>query len=227
MKHQKTISLLSLLVILCLNACDNREDAWKAKDIFSTFTLKKANNKTLYHNTDQSAYLDTIKVGFESKYIFQLERNNECTFELGFNKAIETFSLDKTTSTLTYKGLVAGSSTVYFKIIDPWNQEKTVPFNIISKSNLLPVATATISHKAVINGYLITIDASKSYDKDAAIGGKVISYKFEIVNQQLKTMSESVYADILTNTGTYSIYVTVMDNDNEWSIPTGYQYTIN
>ncbi len=227
MKHHIKVLFFTLLLVICFGACDDREDVWNAKDVFSTYTLKKEDNTPLYQI--ESTCYDTLKVGTETRFLYNIERNEDCTFMLTYDTTKEEFSLDQSSRIITYKGLSEGQNNVSFEITDPWNQKKTYTLQIYNRVNKAPIASAQITHEVVTGGYQITIDARNSYDVDSNLGGKIVTYKYEITNVTIQILDKPFYNHLfsLEQKGTFNIYVTVQDNDGEWSLPTGYQYTIN
>ncbi len=64
--------------------------------------------------------------------------------------------------------------------------------------------------------YEYTIIATGSYDRDKNYGGKIVEYQYTIGTYSLKTTLDKINY-IFPAPGNYWIYVSVKDNNDEWS----------
>jgi hypothetical protein len=105
-----------------------------------------------------------------------------------------------------------GSYQVVFKVTDSKSNSDEASVTITAFDNLLPVASFSVSYSdKTSDKHSFKLDASKSFDRDAKFGGKIISYSW-FVNNQFPTNSNPVLYTTLQN-GTYLIGMGVTDND--------------
>ena len=74
----------------------------------------------------------------------------------------------------------------------------------------LPVAIFTWSPPEPICNLIATFNASKSYD----INGTIISYKWNFGDGNITTVTNPIITHIFKNTGSFTVTLTVTDNDN-------------
>jgi uncharacterized protein (TIGR02145 family) len=224
----KFVVMLAFLALFL--ACNNRKENWQVDDLFSGFTLKKeAADSILYTYPDKFSLLDTVKVGFTAKYKYKMTKSAECTFKLNYNSAVATCSISTVTNEITYKASTATTNDVVsIDITDMWNRKKTITLSLTSKNNAAPITSAVISERFIASGYEITIDASKSKDADASMGGGIVSYEYTIGNLPSVQTSSTIFKDTLTDRfkdiGIYSIKVKAIDNE---SLATTSTYSFN
>ncbi|MFM8914622.1 MAG: hypothetical protein ACKOE6_17140, partial [Flammeovirgaceae bacterium] len=105
-----------------------------------------------------------------------------------------------------------GSYQLIFKVTDSKSRSDEAIARITAFDNLLPVAFFNISYSdKTSDKHSFKLDASKSFDRDAKFGGKIISYSW-FVNNQFPSNSNPILYTTLQN-GTYLIGVGVTDND--------------
>ena len=213
-----SIALSILVYLILVTSCNNRKDVWNPVNVLSGFTLRKVSpsDSIVYKSANQFSYYDTLKVNFAATYRLTMPRISDCKFNITYDHAKSNCSLNQTTHELTYTGLTAVMDSIKIDITDPWLQHKYVFLNINNKANLTGVAIATISQKFVTGGYEITIDASKSYDSDANLGGKIINYEYTIGSFPAVKITKPIYIDTIPQSqfGNTPIQVSVQDNDN-------------
>jgi len=76
--------------------------------------------------------------------------------------------------------------------------------------NRPPVASFTESATIVLTGEVITFNASDSYDPD----GVIISYQWNFGDGNITTVTNPIITHVYADNGTYTVTLTVIDNDN-------------
>ncbi|MGD8505569.1 MAG: PKD domain-containing protein [Candidatus Bathyarchaeota archaeon] len=76
----------------------------------------------------------------------------------------------------------------------------------------LPIAIFTHSPEQPDVGALVTFNASRSYDRD----GTIVSYKWDFGNDNVTTLTNPIITHVYMAPGTYTVNLTVTDNDGLW-----------
>ncbi len=100
--------------------------------------------------------------------------------------------------------------------IDPYGLKDDVLIDIETFSNLQPVAKFSYS---ILQNSFINIDAAESYDRDSAMGGRIIDYEYTVNGVSFLSKEDHFLHDLIEGVSFYNISLSVMDNDSVWSYP--------
>ncbi len=224
------IRLLPLLAALALLSCDDRF-AGLEKDAPPVTVLPKIYLKA---NPLLKALTDSVKIG----YVEYGAKNVYPPYELRIDsKAYGSSSVtitelgerdvkingsplasfqkvdfvDSTHFEFKIRPDTIGSYDISFVVTDSKSNKDNASVKLTAFDNLLPVATFTVSYADGKDKHRFKFDASKSYDRDAKFGGKVISYSW-LIDGQFPTNTDPELLMTLQN-GIYIIGLSVTDND--------------
>lgn len=196
-----------------------------AIDVFTSFVLKKADGTVLERNSQYEYYI-TVKAGIENKFKYSFDEDS-CLFKLTSDSDKEDFGISSASKTITYNGYNSESSLVSFEIITPKGETKDVKMYMSNNANLLPIAKIQITHKfEEETGYIVTFDASSSFDQDAGLGGKIIEYQLIFGNLLDKKQSSAIFVDTIVNGGKYYYTLKVRDNNGVLGNDLSNDYTL-
>lgn len=97
--------------------------------------------------------------------------------------------------------------------------------------NLPPVAKLTVTPDASSSKFNYNFDVTGSFDQDKGYGGILKRYKYTVTGTSylhvfLLEPSQKPYPYSFPNTGTFSVSLSVQDNNGEWSPPVEQKITI-
>jgi hypothetical protein len=204
--------IICLLVIISLSACNNREDYFGQ---VVTLSLKKTGT------TELATYLkDSVKV--PNSYV--------CSYVISSGEAIIPqghFKAGSGTITPSSNGTFViapapGENIIEFTIKDKTGHTSTAELALTAFDNLPPVAVLQLVPYA---SGVYKFSGKQSYDKDAKYGGKIVYYKFSLVestsgginNQYDSTQTDTMRYTFSSDKKTYTISLKVKDNSNKWS----------
>jgi len=226
MKPIKNCILLVFLLV-SFNSCDDRKDAFglygdteEYKEVFSTFTLTKTSCPEVFSQSLANSFLysDTTKTGYTVTYKYSIDKDSLCTYNLIYDTDFAEFSISSASNTITYKGIKDGNAPVKIIISDMIGRQKEVLLNMTNKANQKPLPILDITHENLPNEkYRINFDASRSYDMDGYLGGKIERYEFTFEDQETIISYTSYYSVDVSYKGKYKVQIKVVDNDNSIS----------
>ncbi len=211
----RAIVVLFSAMLVLFTACDNRSDYWADMDYNGSFKLINALGDTL--TSLSGVYSDSVKTNLENQYSYSILNAEKCSLSFDFDSTQGDIELDAENQVFYLTSASTGEMTVNFTITDPFGREDVRSIDLQSSDNKSPVAAAEVSQISNLSDYEVEIDASSSYDGDASIGGKIVTYEYEIVDVCYDSIALSSYKRILQDTGTYTVKVRVKDNDGVWS----------
>jgi len=196
-----------------------------AIDVFTSFVLRKAEGTLLERNSQYEYYI-TVKAGIENKFKYSFDEDS-CQFKLTSDSDKEDFGISPASQTITYNGYNSESSLVSIDIITPKGEKKDVKMYMSNNANLLPIPKIQISHKFEAGkGYIVTFDASTSFDQDAGLGGKIIEYQLIFGTLIDKKQSSAIFVDTIVNGGKYYYTLKVRDNNGVLGNELSNDYTL-
>lgn len=207
----KISSIIVVLSIIILGSCDTRDDYYSLLN--DTPDLKIWNPKTESFTDGQIT--DSIKIGYNSYRLnYQIKDTNNVKITYKVIRGDIGVNIDEINSYINFIPGTSGQNEIEIKATDPLGKEDVMTSYIEVFNNLLPVVKYTISEG---DNFMVTVDASESYDQDSYFGGKIILYRFKMSNNFIKEIAYPTLNYQYGNAGTYKITVEVKDNNNEWS----------
>lgn len=203
---------ICLLVIISLGSCNNREDYFGQ---IATISLKKTGT------TELVSYLkDSIK-GANAYVCSYVISSGEAIIPQGhFKSGTGTISPPSNGTFVITPAL--GENIVEFTIKDKTGHTSTAELALTAFENLPPVAVLQLVPYA---SGVYKFSGKQSYDRDAKYGGKIVYYKFSLVestsgginNQYDSTQTDTMRYTFSSDKKSYTISLKVKDNSNKWS----------
>lgn len=128
----------------------------------------------------------------------------------------ETISLLNGTYMLEWKPSALGTTLIKLEMRDSNKNIREASIEVTALDNLPPVANLTVKKLSALTPLEYLIDASESFDKDAAYGGGIMAYEYTIASKKFKTDKPSMNW-ILEEHGTYNFTVKVSDAEGSTS----------
>lgn len=203
MKNVIFIFLLGVVVA----SCDTREDYFNT--VNNTPEIQISQNGTIL----DGSITDTLKIGQIKTYNYSIV-DEEAPLELYFDQINDSIVIKS--KTVKIKALEEGQNTLTLKAADSFGAVGKREINLVIIKNLLPTCEYVINKVGNASPYEVEIDASKSIDTDAKLGGKVLLYEYDLHNYIIQTeLSKIRY--IFGTPGQKRISVRVQDNNGDWS----------
>lgn len=199
--------LISLLSIF-LFSCEKWDDYYKEQDVTPKLLLYK--NNVLYNDT-----IDSIKVNTSLLITCKvLHREN---LQVSINSTNTKDSISLKNDTIRVKGISEGICSIECQVKDSYSKIDSKQLKFCIFKNLPPVASFSYAMIKNLTKYEVEIDASKSFDRDARFGGKIINYDFTLDNAVNMVTKTAVIHFPFNASGTKQVKLRVQDNDGTWS----------
>ena len=158
--------------------------------------------------TDSTSEIASLK--------FEVARGNGEMFYK--NNVLKSNNLNTHNSSISLKWVPADSGVheLAFIATDRFKKSKKATLRLFCFNNLPPVARLNVIPLQKESRFEYLLDASESYDQDQNWGGYIISYRFQINGVTISTTEPSVKY-IFPSPGTYSVYLSVKDEQGELS----------
>ena len=224
-----------LLLGMLFMSCENRW-AFKGENIPPELGIKLANGQY----TDEEgnlAYLlaDTIKLSSKTSdatYTFDMKYFDDNLVEITYeivkgNGELVQLNVEENESgvidisqeevSLEYTPVEMGEHEIKFVAIDAFGEKSaSVTIQLLFFDNLAPIAVLSVNYVGETNERHYMFDASASYDQDEEFGGSVVQYKYFVDDKEILTTVNTINY-IFQQSGSYSVGLQVLDNDNQWS----------
>lgn len=225
------------IVSIFFASCDTKLDPIKFKDADPVFTINKGLNAWNNDNEFVSIFTDSVKVNRTYLIEYKLEDESNTLVTEVINNNIGVFKLDDINlndieglpngqKTLTFTSSNLGTHQLGIKVLDNYNQFNEVSFDLTIFYNLLPKANFTVVKNNINQQYQYLIDGSNSFDQDAKYGGGILQYQL-IVNTDTLTSNNPMFDYYFANSGTYTIGMRILDNDEKWGEIKQISYNVN
>jgi hypothetical protein len=223
--------LLLIILPLIFQSCDKRHDYYNSINSTPVIEFRKFNTLDSY----VKEFTDSTK---KRNPVYELEVNlsDEEALTLRYSANIASDKIimkNKNHFIITLDTTKIGTHTFTFKSIDSFGKEGQESAKIIVFKNLIPEAEFEIKNIGTLDPREYVIDASKSYDRDAKYGGKVVLYEYRIQQMggnlfySLSNHPSSSIKYIFPEKGTYTIGVGCIDDEGAVSSIDGYNLTVN
>lgn len=208
----KSIKVLIVIAVITLvSSCDNREDFF--------YTNNKQPELFWKDNINPKEINDSIKIGYPREFVFELrdDQDNDTLLVMkDFGGSLNS-SINKVLGIIEVETLGEGPYILYLLAVDHYSVSDTINLNLVSFSNLPPIASLRVQQISDGDNLVIELDGSLSRDKDTKYGGHIVQYEFRIGNNYTVTSEVDKIRYVFAETGTYRVSLKVKDNNNTWS----------
>lgn len=226
-----------LLILLLASACRKKKDEVGVPSNDGKAPTIELNGDNLLRDTFKFNVLDSKDLNTAKTYDFDFavkDDQDKLTLEISKldnglvlfkNGIINGGATDITGLTqgrLSFRPLRAGFFAFSITVKDPQGLSSSALVELNALANQAPVAVIETKQTNAQAPNQVSIDASKSFDRDARWGGTITKYEFTLEGFYTGQTTRNKIDYIFPKTGTYRVGVRVQDNDNEWS-PVVYQ----
>jgi hypothetical protein len=223
---QRIIAISALLTVLV--SCDKRQDYWELRNETPGIPISTSANFWSHNDDYRFSIDDSVKIGFNYHMSYAKWDDSESleikisdpahgTMDIDGDAITydEYFVLPHNYGVINYTPTDIGFESIQIMARDNYGKETTTSVDLFVFENFLPEAALTVTHVNNIDYREYEIDASQSYDPDAAYGGGVIGYEYSIdTDTTFYPYNKMSY--VFPANGTYVVSVRLMDNDSTW-----------
>jgi len=202
-----------IVLAFLVYACDNHKDYFYNIDATPVIQLSGTSLETGNAFSGVTSFSDSLKTGhvytFNYKILSSLKNSISYTTSSNYS-----FSINN--SVIGIKGLLQSANTIYLVATDTYGKIGLDTVNLTIFDNLPPVAILNSSTTNLNGSYILTLDGSASYDRDAKYGGHITNYQYTI-NGTVYTNTNSSFTCSVNLADTYTVKFQVQDNNGAWS----------
>lgn len=207
---KKLTGLLFSVVLLTLGqGCDDRHDYYDKINMSPKIEIEGVHNKG-------DIWVDTIKLGFNKEYQYRIIDESPESVVLEHKYEGNGVDIEIYSSYFKVTGNSKGKHEIILNARDLYGHIFKRKFQIEIIENWLPVTIMEIKYIGNLSPNEIEVDASKSFDRDARFGGKIVMYEYELMDYILETPLPKIKY-IFGTKGQKKISVRVKDNNGVWS----------
>ncbi len=199
-----------LITLLSFNSCDNRKDYFEG--------YNNAPSLRIFRNSSQiqgESYSDSLKIGVPYALDYLLSDEEALTLStVCLNSKISSSVVD---GKVFVNGSSDGLTQLKISAKDSYGKSAEFDLELTVFRNLPPVASLSADIIAVSSPYEVEVNASKSFDRDAKWGGRIIKYKYSFTGYDMPETTLSTIRYIFGSAGQKKIEVKVLDNNGDWS----------
>ncbi len=213
-------------------SCENEKDFFKQYNTAANiqFLRSGGNYSDTLADSVKLGYADTcyVKIDDENSNVWVKYSENNLNIYLQDSLITQRrIKAQPGQSLLIAKGLKAGrfDGTIFLNDVYGLETQRKVKFTVFE--NLEPIALLKVDVIKQVSPLEISIDLSKSYDKDATYGGKIEEYEYRI--GEFYVLSSAKFRSIkyvLPKQGSYLIKCRVKDNNKVWSKDVSFEVTV-
>lgn len=229
--------LITLLILMALSGCSNRIESLGTIPSFpSVKIVVKSSLKSFIRDSVKLSNPNFNTYGIELRLSDSDKYYNSLTyrFEKGNGKLVyrhDTLNIGLLPF-MNYTCLVKfipdseGLTRIVFKATDQLKNSNSSILELLTFTNLLPVADLQVSPVKIIDPLEYLLDASRSYDPDRNFGGGIIQYIYQVDGQIIYTSKDQI-KHIFSSPGVYTLTIQTKDNDGGFSTVLSTQVSIN
>lgn len=229
---KKGILVATALVMVAAQGCYREDDFFKAYNKAPVFAVEKGSSIL-------NTLVDSCKVGSAKMLTYTLkDEGKSCAISVDDNlngnvviKQREGIydtlrSLSQPYSTGTGRGevgFIGKSKGVFHGILsveDVYGKKTPFEYTMTVVENQAPVCVLEVRSSPEHSPYEYVVDISKSYDRDAQLGGKIVTYDYRIGGYYSFTTDNPQYTilnHIFPTVGKYVVKCRVKDDSGAWS----------